>query len=66
MTVQLGDGVDDDIECLRAIGKALQGMPVRLMVDDNRAWRRAAPGLRADRVRTAPVRAAGGLRGSAG
>ena len=33
MKVKLGFGVDDDIACMTAIGKALQGKPVRLMID---------------------------------
>jgi D-galactarolactone cycloisomerase len=41
MKVKLGYGVDDDIECMQAIGKALQGKPVRLMVDTNHAYGRA-------------------------
>ena len=41
MKVKLGFGVDDDIACMHAIGKALQGKPVRLMVDTNHAYGRA-------------------------
>ena len=41
MKVKLGYGVDDDIDCMQAIGKALQGKPVRLMVDTNHAYGRA-------------------------
>ena len=46
MKVKLGYGVDDDIVCMHAIGKALQGKalqgkPVRLMVDTNHAYGRA-------------------------
>jgi D-galactarolactone cycloisomerase len=41
MKVKLGYGVDDDIACMHAIGKALQGKPVRLMVDTNHAYGRA-------------------------
>jgi D-galactarolactone cycloisomerase len=41
MKVKLGFGVDDDIACMQAIGKALQGRPVRLMVDTNHAYGRA-------------------------
>ncbi len=41
MKVKLGFGVEDDIFCMHAIGKALQGKPVRLMVDSNHAYGRA-------------------------
>ncbi len=41
MKVKLGYGVNDDIDCMHAIGKALQGKPVRLMVDTNHAYGRA-------------------------
>jgi D-galactarolactone cycloisomerase len=41
MKVKLGYGVDDDIACMRAVGRALQGRPVRLMVDVNHAYGRA-------------------------
>ncbi len=41
MKVKLGYGVDDDIACMHAIGKTLQGKPVRLMVDTNHAYGRA-------------------------
>lgn len=41
MKVKLGYGVEDDIACMHAIGKALQGKPVRLMVDTNHAYGRA-------------------------
>jgi D-galactarolactone cycloisomerase len=41
MKVKLGYGVQDDIACMHAIGKALQGKPVRLMVDTNHAYGRA-------------------------
>jgi len=41
MKVKLGYGIDDDIVCMRAIGRALQGKPVRLMVDVNHAYGRA-------------------------
>jgi D-galactarolactone cycloisomerase len=46
MKVKLGYGVDDDIACIHAVGKALQGkalhgQPVRLMVDTNHAYGRA-------------------------
>ena len=41
MKVKLGYGVEDDIVCMQAIGKALQGKPVRLMADTNHAYGRA-------------------------
>ena len=46
MKVKLGYGVDDDIACMHAIAKALQGKTlhgkaVRLMVDTNHAYGRA-------------------------
>ena len=41
MKVKLGYGVDDDIACMHAIGKALQGKATRLMVDTNHAYGRA-------------------------
>jgi D-galactarolactone cycloisomerase len=41
MKVKLGFGVDDDIAVMRAIGRAIQGKPVRLMVDTNHAYGRA-------------------------
>jgi D-galactarolactone cycloisomerase len=41
MKVKLGYGVEDDIACMQAIGHALQGKPVRLMVDTNHAYGRA-------------------------
>ena len=41
MKVKLGYGVDDDIACMHAIGTALQGKAVRLMVDTNHAYGRA-------------------------
>ena len=37
MKVKLGYGVDDDIACMRAIGKAIQGKPSGVMVDTNHA-----------------------------
>jgi D-galactarolactone cycloisomerase len=40
MKVKLGYGVEDDIACMHAIGKAIQGKPVRLMVDTNHAYGR--------------------------
>jgi D-galactarolactone cycloisomerase len=41
MKVKLGYGVEDDIACMQAIGKVLQGKPVRLMIDTNHAYGRA-------------------------
>lgn len=41
MKVKLGFGVDDDIGCMREIGRAIQGKPIRLMVDSNHAYGRA-------------------------
>lgn len=41
MKVKLGYGVDDDIACMKEIGKAIQGKPVTLMVDTNHAYGRA-------------------------
>lgn len=41
MKVKLGFGVDDDIQCMREIAKAMQGNPVTLMVDTNHAYGRA-------------------------
>ena len=41
MKVKLGYGVDDDIACMQAIGKAIQGKPIRLMIDTNHAYGRA-------------------------
>ena len=41
MKVKLGYGVDDDLACMRAIGKAIQGKPIRLMIDTNHAYGRA-------------------------
>ena len=41
MKVKLGYGVDDDIASMRAIGRAIEGRPVRLMVDTNHAYGRA-------------------------
>jgi D-galactarolactone cycloisomerase len=37
----LGYGVEDDIACMHAIGKAIQGKPVRLMIDTSHANGRA-------------------------
>ena len=41
MKVKLGYGVDDDIACMKEIGRALQGKPVTLMIDTNHAYGRA-------------------------
>jgi len=41
MKVKLGYGVDDDIACMAAIGRAIQGKPIGLMVDTNHAYGRA-------------------------
>jgi D-galactarolactone cycloisomerase len=41
MKVKLGYGVDDDLACMRAIGKAIQGKAVTLMIDTNHAYGRA-------------------------
>jgi D-galactarolactone cycloisomerase len=41
MKVKLGYGVEDDIACMNAIGKAMQGKGVRLMIDTNHAYGRA-------------------------
>jgi len=40
MKIKLGFGVDDDIAVMEAIGKALQGSGVRLMIDTNHAYGR--------------------------
>ena len=41
MKVKLGYGVEDDIACMEAIGRAIQGKPITLMVDTNHAYGRA-------------------------
>jgi len=41
MKVKLGYGVDDDMACMREIARAIQGKPIRLMVDTNHAYGRA-------------------------
>ena len=41
MKVKLGFGVEDDLACMDAIGKAIQGKPIRLMIDTNHAYGRA-------------------------
>lgn len=40
MKVKLGYGIDDDIAVMQAIGHAMQGKPVRLMIDTNHAYGR--------------------------
>lgn len=49
MKIKLGFGVDDDIHCMTAIGKAIQGKSIRLMIDTNHAYGRA-DALRLGRV----------------
>ena len=41
MKVKLGYGVEDDIACMREIGRMVQGKPITLMVDTNHAYGRA-------------------------
>ena len=41
MKVKLGFGIDDDSACMQAIGRAIEGKPVTLMVDTNHAYGRA-------------------------
>lgn len=41
MKVKLGYGVDDDIACMRAIGRAIEGRGVTLMIDTNHGYGRA-------------------------
>src|SRR5262245_7381707 len=41
MKAKLGYGVDDDIACMREIGRAIQGKPITLMIDTNHAYGRA-------------------------
>jgi D-galactarolactone cycloisomerase len=41
MKVKLGYGVADDIACMRAIGRAIEGKPITLMIDTNHAYGRA-------------------------
>jgi len=41
MKVKLGYGVDDDIACMREIGRMVQGKRITLMVDTNHAYGRA-------------------------
>jgi D-galactarolactone cycloisomerase len=41
MKVKLGYGVADDVACMEAIARAIQGKPVTLMIDSNHAYGRA-------------------------
>jgi D-galactarolactone cycloisomerase len=41
MKVKLGYGIEDDIACMREIGRAIEGKPITLMVDTNHAYGRA-------------------------
>lgn len=41
MKVKLGYGIDDDIEVMRAVGRAVEGKNVTLMVDSNHGYGRA-------------------------
>jgi D-galactarolactone cycloisomerase len=41
MKVKLGYGVDDDIACMEAIGRAIEGRDITLMIDTNHAYGRA-------------------------
>jgi len=41
MKVKLGYGVEDYLACMREIDRAIQGKPIRLMVDTNHAYGRA-------------------------
>ena len=41
MKVKLGYGVDDDIACMQAIGRAIEGRAITLMIDTNHAYGRA-------------------------
>ena len=41
MKIKLGFGLDDDMAVMTAIGKAIQGKDIRLMVDTNHAYGRA-------------------------
>jgi len=41
MKVKLGYGVDDDVSCMKEIGRAIQGKSITLMVDTNHAYGRA-------------------------
>ncbi len=41
MKIKLGFGVEDDIACMQAISKAIQGKSIRLMIDTNHAYGRA-------------------------
>lgn len=41
MKVKLGYGVDDDIACMKEVGRVVQGKAITLMVDTNHAYGRA-------------------------
>jgi D-galactarolactone cycloisomerase len=41
MKVKLGYGVEDDIACMQAIGRAIEGRGITLMVDTNHAYGRS-------------------------
>ena len=41
MKIKLGYGVEDDIACMKEIGRAIQGKGITLMVDTNHAYGRA-------------------------
>ena len=41
MKIKLGYGVDDDIKCMKAIGEAVEGRGITLMIDTNHAYGRA-------------------------
>ena len=41
MKVKLGYGLDDDIACMQAIGRAIEGRNITLMIDTNHAYGRA-------------------------
>ncbi len=41
MKVKLGYGVDDDVACMKEIGRSIHGKPITLMVDTNHAYGRA-------------------------
>ena len=41
MKVKLGYGIDDDIACMAAIGRAIEGRGITLMIDTNHAYGRA-------------------------
>ena len=63
MKVKLGYGLADDLAVMAAVGRAIEGRGVTLMVDTNHAYgvrRRRAARPRARAVRPALVRGAGG------